>query len=101
MSPSLEYLLSYLEEEFRNYPDVRIRVSPASGVKRSPDLVQDYDPSASSLHLERGVIVRTKTREYYFPVEWIEQKQFMEVEKLALRIRDAQGDSSNGPQVHA
>ena len=88
MNTELEYLLGFLEDEFRNTRDVRIRLSPAIGTVRSIDLPQDYDPEANDLHLQRGVFVTTKKREFYFPVQWVSQKNFEEIRKLAVKIHD-------------
>ncbi|MEW6056927.1 MAG: hypothetical protein AB1540_09965 [Bdellovibrionota bacterium] len=89
MDQTLEYLLSFLEDEFRSYPEVRVMVSPSTSTKRSPDLVQDYDPETSTLHRNRGVVVRTAKREYYFPSEWVEMKRYDQVQKLAGQIKEA------------
>ncbi|MBI3544806.1 MAG: hypothetical protein HY075_16160 [Deltaproteobacteria bacterium] len=63
-----QYLLDYLVEEFSRYPTVRVRVVPHSE--------------------ERGVLVRTETREYFFPFEWAERHAFGEVEKQVRVIKD-------------
>jgi hypothetical protein len=85
---NLEYLLSFLSEEFSGYPGVRVRATPRSGIKRSIDLVQDYEPESSDLHLRSGVMVTAKGREYYFPVEWVVDKKFGEIQKNASLIRE-------------
>ncbi len=59
----------YLEDEFRGVKGIRLRnVQPAS-LERSPDLVQDYDPSTSDLHVRRGVTVNIRGREFFFSAE--------------------------------
>lgn len=63
-----QYLIDYLEEEFRRDPYVRVRVVPMTE--------------------DNGVMVRTETREYFFPFAWAEQRQFGEVEALVRKIKD-------------
>lgn len=74
MDTALATLLNILEDEFRSYTEVRVRVSPRAGTQRSPDLPQDYDPDSHDLHVRRGVTVQTARREYYFPVEWTRER---------------------------
>jgi hypothetical protein len=88
MDASLEYLLSYLEDEFRGHEEVKIRLTPLSSTMRSPDLEQNYDPETHDLHRNRGVIVRTPKREYYFPSDWAASRQYSEIQKLAREIKD-------------
>ena len=61
-----EYLRSLLEEEFKNHPEVRIRFYP--------------------WNLNKGVHVKTETREFFFPLEWIHgnlrKNIFTEIEKI-------------------
>lgn len=87
MDASLEYLLSYLEEEFRSFPEVRVRVVQPSGTLRSPDLEQDYDPESNDLHRRQGVNVRVRSREYFFPSEWVASGRYSEISRLAAEIR--------------
>lgn len=68
----LEYLFDFLADEFRHYPEVRVRVRQRAVTQRSPDLEQDYDPESSNLHKALGVDVRARGREYFFPIEWAE-----------------------------
>jgi hypothetical protein len=79
MDSALAYLINFLEDEFRNYPDVRVRISPKTGIERSPDLVQDYDPETNDLHVRRGVTVQTRRKEYYFPAEWAREKDYARI----------------------
>ena len=88
MDSTLEYLLSFLEDEFAAFPEVRVRILPRSGTQRSVDLPQDYDAEANDLHRQRGVIVKVGSREHYFPVEWVTGGRFSEVRALASKIRD-------------
>ena len=62
-----QYLFDYLEEEFSRYPEIRVRVVPASE--------------------EDGITVRSESREYFFPFQWAENKQFDEVAKLVRKIK--------------
>ncbi len=73
MNQDLYYLLNFLEDEFRSHPEVRVRPVFKSGVQKSVDLEQRYDPEASSLHSESGVRVMTKRREFFFPTQWISE----------------------------
>lgn len=90
MNGPLGYLLNFLEDEFRNHPEVRVRLMPTAGTERSPDLVQDYDPEKSDLHTRRGVIVQTGRKEYHFPLEWAEKRDYSriraEVEEILERL---------------
>jgi hypothetical protein len=63
-----QYLLDYLVDEFRSYPEVRIR-----------NLPHDKDT---------GVTVRTEAREYFFEFDWVEGMQLDQVEKLVRSIKD-------------
>ena len=86
MDKPLAYLLNFLEEEFRDHPEVRVRVAPKAGVLRSPDLPQDYDARSNDLHLRRGVIVQTRRNEFYFPEEWARAKEYSRIQDLAEEI---------------
>jgi hypothetical protein len=87
MDPSLEYLISFLQDEFGDTSGVRVRLIQPSGTLRSPDLPQDYDPETQSLHQRRGVEVRAGSREFFFPVEWVQSKRFSEVVKQVAEVR--------------
>lgn len=63
-----QYLIDYLEEEFSRDPFVRVRVVPMTE--------------------DNGVMVRTETREYFFPFAWVEHRQFKEVEALVRKIKE-------------
>jgi hypothetical protein len=89
MDTALAYLLNFLEEEFRSYPDVRVRLTPSAGTVKSPDLEQTYDPEAKTLHTERGVLVLTIQREYYFPAQWVTDREYTRVQKLAEQIKES------------
>lgn len=88
MDRTLAYLLNFLEEEFRDHPEVRVRVAPKAGTLRSPDLPQDYDAESNDLHLRRGVIVQTRRSEYYFPEEWARAQEYTRIQQLAEEIRE-------------
>lgn len=64
-----QYLFDYLEEEFRGRSGVRVRVLPSNA-----------DTS--------GVTVRTESREYFFPFQWVHNKAFDEIEKLVKQIKE-------------
>lgn len=87
MDPELSYLEDYLREEFRNHPEIRIRLVLPSGTRRSIDLEQDYDKKASNLHRICGVSVFTSRSEYFFPKEWIKQPGRLEMNALIEKIR--------------
>ena len=63
-----QYLLDWLSEEFSRYPEVRVRLRPP----------QESD----------GVSVKTESREYFFETEWVRARQFDEIQKLAIKIRE-------------
>lgn len=87
MDAPLEYLLSYLEEEFRDCAGVRVRALQRAGTLRAADLVQDYDPESRDLHRLRGVTVRVGGREHFFPAEWVENRDFGKIQQLAREIK--------------
>jgi hypothetical protein len=89
MDQSLEYLLDYLQEEFRGSRHVRVRLVQSSGVRKSPDLEQNYDSESNTLHRARGVMIVTTRREYYFPAEWIENREFSRLHELVGQIRES------------
>jgi hypothetical protein len=64
----LEYLLTYLEDEFARVPQVRLRVVPDSQ--------------------ELGVVARTESREYFFPAEWVKTMKLDRVRSEVQRIKD-------------
>jgi hypothetical protein len=88
MNVSLEYLLSFLEDEFASFPEARVRLLPKAGTQRSVDLPQDYDPEANDLHKQSGVIVKIGSREHFFPEEWASPRNFEQVRALAAKIRE-------------
>lgn len=61
------YLLEYLKDEFRRYPEVRIRQTPEDK--------------------EVGITVKTESRDYFFPVEWMRNKRFDQITKEIARIK--------------
>jgi hypothetical protein len=63
-----DYLEDYLVEEFRNFPQIRIRRVP-----------QD--------HVD-GILVRSEAREYFFPFEWMGPGRFKEVQAQVKKILD-------------
>jgi len=79
-SPQRQYLLDYLAEEFREFPDVRVRQAPSKRYE-GPDGSAEVADSP-------GVFVRTEAREYFFPYEWAEPGQFSEVARLVRVIKD-------------
>jgi hypothetical protein len=89
MDTQLATFLSFLEDEFRDASEIRVRVSPKGGVIRSPDLVQDYDPEAHTLHVERGVRVNTRLKEYYFPMDWWKNGEREKIYRQIEEIREA------------
>lgn len=91
MDSALAYLLNFLEDEFRDFPGVRVRLSPKAGTERSPDLPQDYDPESNDLHLRSGVLVQTRRKEFYFPAEWSRGQDYGRIRSLVDEIRESVG----------
>ncbi|HLE00014.1 MAG TPA: hypothetical protein VJB59_07135 [Bdellovibrionota bacterium] len=87
MNPALVALELYLEDELKDYPDVKVTFRGPSGTRRSPDLEQDYDPSSNDIHLKSGFYVRIGSREYFFPAEWAGQDR-SKVDALIAEIRN-------------
>ncbi len=71
MGGDIEFLRGYLEEEFSSTEGARIQIVLPTGTARSIDLHQDYDPDSSDLHARRGVRVLVKSRDYFFPADWV------------------------------
>jgi hypothetical protein len=67
--PTEEYLLEFLQDEFRRYPEVRVRRPP-------------YRDGSE------GILVRTESREYFFEFRWLREKRFDEINRLVARIKD-------------
>ena len=88
MDRNIQYLLGFLEDEFRDLPDVRIHPVAPTGTRKSQDLPQDYDPNENRVHLNRGVRIRVSSRDYFFPVEWIIEHQMARVHDLAREVRE-------------
>lgn len=91
MSVEIEFLLLFLEEELGSYENVRVRPIAPTGTIRSIDLPQDYDPEANTLHSTRGVKVTAKSRDYFFPAEWVTTGKMDRVHKQAAEIREYLG----------
>jgi hypothetical protein len=87
MDLHIEYLLSFLQDEFRDLPELRIHPVAPSGVRKSPDLAQDYDPEEGLVHKNRGVRVRVSSRDYFFPVEWVIDSKHTLIRELASEVR--------------
>ena len=94
MTIELEYLHTYLADEFKDLHEVRIRIRHKAGIKRSPDLFQDYDPESNTLHAMTGVEVRLKSREYFFPADWAASSRRPEVNALIREIWDFVGEKT-------
>jgi hypothetical protein len=62
----LAYLFQYLEEEFRRDSEVSVRQLPFRS---------------------KGIQVKTRAREYFFPVEWIEKRQFEQLRSEVEKVR--------------
>jgi hypothetical protein len=88
MDLNIEYLLTYLQDELSDLPDLRIHPVAPSSMQKSPDLPQDYDPEEHRVHLERGVRVRVGSRDYFFPVDWVIHNELDRVRAQAREIRD-------------
>ena len=88
LTPEVVYLLEFLQDEFREFPDVRIQAIQPSGTRRSPDLPQNYDPESNDLHRRQGVVVRTGSREHWFPSEWVTASKYSEISALSRKIRE-------------
>ena len=88
MDVDFEYLLSFLKDEFQAVPGVDVRPVFPSVIRRAPDLPQDYDPETNDLHRRRGVQVRTRSKEFFFPVDWVSERRIDLVQSLAAAIRE-------------
>ncbi|MFN7685587.1 MAG: hypothetical protein ACK5QT_09265 [Oligoflexia bacterium] len=89
MASPLMQLLIQIEEEFRSTPGVRIRPVSPSTTQRAPDLEQNYDPESGTVHRVSGVRVQTRTREYFFPEDWVRHGHRADIETLIREIHEA------------
>ena len=87
MGIDVEYLHSYLTDEFKDDADLRIYIVLPSTTRKSPDLPQDYDPNAGQVHLKRGVNIRARSRIYFFPASWAENGQRDRIDAQVAEIR--------------
>jgi hypothetical protein len=87
MGVDIEYLLSFLKDELKDLNDLRISATFPSTTQKSPDLPQDYDPDSSEVHLKRGVTVRARSREYFFPAFWVKNGNYDLIRAQALEIQ--------------
>jgi hypothetical protein len=67
MESDLAYLHQYLEEEFRKDSGIFIRRLSSNA---------------------KGVQVKTRAREYFFPVEWVADRDFDKVRHEVERVRE-------------
>lgn len=88
MDAHIEYLLGFLQDEFRDLPDLRIHPVAPSGIRRSQDLPQDYDPNENRVHLNRGVRIKAMSRDYFFPVEWVHEGKTELIQNQAREVRE-------------
>jgi hypothetical protein len=84
MGVDIEFLRDYLQEEFASTESARIQVVLPSGTARSMDLHQDYDANANDLHVRRGVRVILKSRDYFFPANWVNKQMNLVREQIAV-----------------
>jgi hypothetical protein len=87
MSVEIEFLRGYLEEEFASTKDARVQIVLPSGTMRSIDLHQDYDADAGNLHLRRGVRVLVRSRDYFFPADWVSGNRMDLVREQVAEMR--------------
>lgn len=64
----LQYLHDFLKDEFYQYSQLSIRRSPSS---RTP-----------------GVTVKSETREYFFDVQWVINKDFELIQSVAKDVKE-------------
>lgn len=86
-STDLLMLLNLLEDEFRDFEGVRVRPVFKSGIERSYDLEQDYDPEANDVHKRSGVKVMAGKKEYFFPEEWVSSRMTASIRDQIEDIR--------------
>jgi hypothetical protein len=64
-----EYLVEYLREEFGRFEQIRVQIRKEDG--------------------ERGVLVRSESRQWFFPFDWANPGQgFKKVHVLVRQIRE-------------
>ena len=88
-----QYLLDYLKEEFRAYPEVRLRSRTRATV---PAFFEDEKPKypiePKDDSENDGITLKTETREYFFPTLWAKQMRLDLVRAEVQRIKDFLGD---------
>ena len=92
MGVDIEYLLTFLADELRDMEDMRITPTFPTTTRKAADLPQDYDPNESTIHLNRGVTVRVRSREFFFPAAWAREGRQDLIGKLTNEIRAYFGD---------
>ncbi len=91
MGVDIEFLRGLLEEEFSSVKDARIQVVLPTGTMRSIDLHQDYDANANTLHVRRGVRVIIRSRDYFFPADWVSASRMDLVHRQVEEMRSFLG----------
>lgn len=84
---AFECLVDFLRDEFLGIPEVRVDLRHPSTTVRSPDLPQDYDAEQRNVHRLRGVLIRARGREFFFPAGWSDPRERARVEALVRDIR--------------
>ncbi len=88
LNVEIEYLRGFLADEFMAFNGVRVQMLLPTTTQRSLDLVQDYDPESSDVHLKYGVRVRAGSREFFFPVSWVKERRMELVHSQAREVRE-------------
>ncbi len=89
-----QYLLDYLKEDFQGYPEVRLRMRIKA---KLPAFFQDEQPKypvAPSMKDEAendGILVKTETREYFFPSLWAKNMRLDLVRVEVERVKEFLG----------
>ena len=68
MTPAEAYLFDYLQEEFSRFPEIRVGIRTEDG--------------------ESGVLVRSESRQWFFPYDWSNGEGFKKIHEQVSKIRE-------------
>jgi hypothetical protein len=63
-----QYLFDYLKDEFRGFPEVRLRF-----------MLESH---------EDGVMAKTESREYFFPTDWMQKMDLASIKAEIRRMKE-------------
>ena len=84
-----DYLLDFLQDEFKAEPSVRVTMYPrGQPVHKVVEYLLDEGRDEREALSKVGVLARTETREYFFPLQWILGKEYSKIQAEVSRLRE-------------